>query len=108
MERQLARLAVVQVGLIVYAILAAAIFAKIHAAQLYAIETPAVRFARNLRDYGLWLLFVPAIWSGVCFWLQRRPEGDHSTFAGLYFTGLGIAILLLFLALKTTMVVRAL
>jgi hypothetical protein len=108
MERQLARLAITQVGLVVYAVLAAGVFMKIVCIQPPPIQTGATQFTQGVRDYGVWMLLVPAVWSGICFWLQRRPGGDASTFTGLYISGIVVVVFLLCYAFRTSMVFFAL
>jgi hypothetical protein len=102
MEKQLARLAIVQVGLVVYAVFVAAAFMKIASVYPTASQTGAAQFTQGVRDFGVWMLLVPAVWSAISFWLQRRPEGDASTFTGLYISGIVVVVFLLCYALRAS------
>jgi hypothetical protein len=102
MERQLSRLAVVHVGLIVYIIFSATIFLKIRYSaidpfQLY--DTPLVSYVKLLKSCGFLLFILPAAWSFWSFWQLRQPAGEP--FSNLYLGGVVIAFGLVFVAVST-------
>jgi len=107
MEKQLARLAVAHVLLVVYAVFSAAVFLKIRYGTSHPSfigDAPYAIHVLRIKEFGLWLLGIPAVWSFYSFWRMRKPSGDASTFANLYASGVAIVICLFFLGLSTARV----
>jgi hypothetical protein len=95
MERQLSRLAVAHVLLIVYAVLSAAVFLKMRygtASPDFVGDAPHGPYTLRIKEFGFCLLLIPAVWSFYSFWRMRKPDADTETFSGLYLSGVVIAI----------------
>ena len=99
MEKQLARLAVAHVLLIVYAVLSAGIFLKVRYGTGHPDSDGTT--IMHIKHYGFWLLSVPAIWSFCCFWEMNKPQSDAETFSNLYLSGVIIGVALFFIAAST-------
>lgn len=110
MEKQLSRLAVAQVLLIVYIVFSAAIFLKARFGTTHPSfihEVPNISYVMHLKDYGVWLLTIPAAWSLWSFWELKKPAADTESFSGLYLSGVIIAFGLVCVGVSTCSVLTS-
>jgi len=78
MSFALLRIALLQMCAVVYSILVVGLIVKSR------FSSPAPPFLGSyIRDYGVWLLFVPTIWCiwGVCYMNRSRAKDDDADLA---------------------------
>lgn len=97
MKSQLVRLALLQVAVVLYMVLAAAVLLKC----VYGSPAPAV-FARYVRDYGVLLFSVPIAWCIYTMLIEHNPEHAWNGSPLLLVMGWVLAALLVALAVYAT------
>lgn len=97
MKSQLVRLALVQVAIVLYMVLAAAVLLKC----VYGSPAPAV-FARYVRDYGALLFSIPIAWCIYTMLIEHNPEHSWNGSPLLLVFGWILAALLVALAIYAT------
>lgn len=107
MQKQLSRLAVAQVILIVYAVLSSAVFLRMRygtASPDFVGDAPYGNYVLWIKHFGFCLLLIPAIWGFYSLWRLKKPDADEDTFSGLYLSGAIIAVGLVVFGLSTAAV----
>lgn len=86
MRKEILRLALLQMTLIIYSVLGIAVLLKV----FHGSPAPDI-FARQVRDWGFLFLFASAGW---CVWgtlEMNKPEADHRTGVSVLMSGLALA-----------------
>ena len=96
MKKELSRLALLQMMLVVYATLGVAVILKVHYAESVV---PSELFATKVRDGGFLLLLFPASWGVWALFAMGEPEEDIQSGVALLMSGVGVAVLLSCVAL---------
>jgi len=100
MKKELSRLALLQMMLVVYATLGLAVILKV---RYYESSVPPELFATKVRDHSLCLLLIPALWCVGALFSMAHREADLWGGVALWFSGIAVAVALAGFALVATL-----